>query len=275
MTDEPPEPPRLGVWSRAVERANADTKERAKAAGVQPVKGKPPPLGGAYVVGKSGDAPDSDDGAQGRWSLLRRAHATLRDDADANAQAAARALGAMLDSPLHRDNLMGALAAYQHHAADPVSVARANRGDTARTKEATRIAREIERLTDMAERALESADKLTLTAMNLEHLDTTPTAGQVRDDGRRAFRALLALRARAMELERHAETRGRREVPEVRARRALAVAVTKAYGAASGAGLDPVAKELFAAIWNALGKENTPRKIPDEASFWKKVSEEL
>lgn len=210
------------------------------------------------------------------WRALNRALAELRADANTYTDEGAEVLARALSDPLASESLVASVVEYEHLASGPLNEARAKIGDMSRANAPTRIAREIETLTTLADKIILARERLKLATFEIEHHEGAPTGKEIGDAGQRAWLAVKHLENLARQAGRAAP--GAMGAPvrmDIRAREALAGAICRATTGQA----DPVAKAVFRAIWTAIdqGTEaaNGPRHIPNEAAFWKKVSQNI
>ena len=196
------------------------------------------------------------------WEIWLKTLDVLKDTAGPEAKQAAKALEAMLQEPLASENLVGALLNYETLASDPISGARARRGDTKRLAERARIHRVREDLSKLANKILALGDELTLSGIAIEHLDNAPTGTETRSVAHAAWLGINQLYNHAGKLEKAApKARGRQPKPEVRARLNLIASVFRSYQAAGNKEPDEAFWALFRELWAALTGEFN---LPDE-----------
>lgn len=158
MSGKRPEPPRKGVWTRAIEDINAETEARAAAAGAEPVRG--------------GGAPHAGHGLEGD---------------------AAKRLDAALRAPLTGESLVAALEAWEIREGDPVAAYRAREGIADRRADRTRL-RDVRKMLDRLpdDYMTETIPDLIAVALAVEGCPGAPQGHEVGRVARKAARPLIA-----------------------------------------------------------------------------------
>ena len=235
MTRKPPEPPRYGVWTRAVAAVNAETEARADAAGVEPVRGAGVPHAGRQRADL--------------WAKL----VGLLDDL--NREAAAR-LEAALHDPLASEELVCAVEHWERMK-DGLGAARANVG-LKRGAVAVCLRETREGVPDGFATG-DLVDRTIVLACEVEGRVGIPDANEMKAAAREYAHAARRLRAALARAEAAApKAVAPPPDPGKAARERLAAGVCRALGGE----VDGAFEEVFGAIWRALTDDDADNPDP-------------